>query len=129
MSLYEHLAAMSEEKRLNMLETMPSILADAGQTDRLQTLLTTYDFMKAKVDAIGVEQLIDDYEYTTSAEAHLIQETSKYCAHILLEEKGEFLAQLSGHIQESTVRSRLLTSSSLRSPCLFLPVPTLTLNE
>lgn len=90
------LAEMPEEKRLYMLEAMPSHLAGARQYEHLHKILTTYDFLNAKVDAIGVEQLIDDYEFATSAEAHLIQETLKACAHILLQEKGELLTQLSG---------------------------------
>ncbi len=88
MSLYEHLVAMPEEKRLNTLENLPTYLAEMGQAERLQTILTTYDFLKAKVDAIGVEQLIADYELTTDAEAQLIQSTLKSCAHILRRDKG-----------------------------------------
>jgi hypothetical protein len=57
MLLYERLAAMPEEKRLNTLENLPSYLANLGQTGRLQTILTTYDFLKAKVDAIGVAHI------------------------------------------------------------------------
>src|SRR5437667_12252513 len=129
MSLYEHLVAMPEEKRLNTLENLPTYLADMGQTERLQTILTTYDFLKAKVDAVGVEQLIDDYELTTDAEARLIQSTLKACAHILFRDKGQFLAQLSGRIQEQAVRSRLFTPGYLHSGSLFLNFPSLAANE
>jgi len=129
MWLYERLAAMPEEKRLNTLENMPSYLADMGQTERLQTILTTYDFLKAKVDAIGVEQLIADYELTTDTEARLIQSTLKACAHILHRDKGQFLVQLSGRIQEQAVRSRLFTSDYFQEHSLFLNFPTLAVNE
>ena len=129
MSLYEHLVAMPEEKRLNTLETMPSYLAEIGQAERLQTILTTYDFLKAKVDAIGVEQLIADYELTTDVEAQLIQSALKACAHILHRDKGQFLVQLSGRIQEQAVRSRLFTSGCLQSGSLFLNFPTLAVIE
>jgi len=129
MSLYEHLVAMPEEKRLNTLENLPTYLAEMRQAERLQTILTTHDFLKAKVDAIGVEQLIADYELTTDVEAQLIQSALKACAHILHRDKGQFLVQLSGRIQEQTVRSKLFTSGYLQSGSLFLKFPSLAANE
>src|SRR5207248_11790616 len=102
---------------------------DMGQTERLQTILTAFDFLKAKVDAIGVEQLIADYELTTETEAQLIQSALKSCAHILHRDKGQFLVQLSGRIQEQTVRSKFFTSGYLQSGSLFLNFPTLAVNE
>src|SRR2546423_5228280 len=68
MSLYERLAAMPEEKRLNTLENLSSFLVNSGQWDRLYTLLTTYDFLKAKVDAKGLEQLLNDYTLAKNLE-------------------------------------------------------------
>src|SRR5579859_2204753 len=129
MLLHERLAVMSEELRLNTLENLPSYLADIGQSERLHALLTTYDFLKAKVDAIGVEQLIDDYELTTNAEPRIIQSALKACAHILLRDKAQFLIQLSGRIQEPTVRSTLFGSVHRRGPSLFLDLPILAISE
>ena len=61
MSLNERLAALPEETRLDALEHLPSDLADQGKAEGLYTLLTTYDFLQAKVDILGIESLIDDY--------------------------------------------------------------------
>src|SRR5947209_11357671 len=123
------LAAMPEEKRLYILEAMPSHLARAGQFERLHEVLTTYAFLKAKVDAIGVEQLIDDYKLTTDTESLLIQSALKLCAHILLGDKGQLLVQLSGRILEQTLRSKLFMSDYLQEHSLFLDFPTLAVNE
>ncbi len=98
MLLRERLAAMPEEQRLNTLETLPSFLADLGQAERLQTILTTYDFLKAKVDAIGVEQLINDYELTTDAEAKLIQTAIRLSAHVLVGDPEQLPGQLIGRL-------------------------------
>jgi WD40 repeat protein len=123
------LAAMPEEKRLYILEAMPSHLAKAGQSERLHEVLTTYAFLKAKVDAIGAEQLIDDYKLTTDTESLPIQSALKSCAHILLRDKGQFLVQLSGRILEQTLRSKLFMSDYLQEHSLFLNFPTLAVNE
>src|SRR5437899_1622446 len=98
MLLRERLAAMPEEQRLRTLEDLPSFLADMGQTERLQAILTTYDFLKAKVDAIGVEQLINDYELTTDAEAKLIQAAMRLSAHVLADDPEQLPGQLIGRL-------------------------------
>ena len=98
MLLRERLAAMPEEQRLNTLETLPSFLADVGQTERLQTILTTFDFLNAKVDAIGIEQLINDYEFTTAAEAKLIQAAMRLSAHVLVADPEQLPGQLIGRL-------------------------------
>ncbi len=63
------LAAVPEEEWRHWLEDMPSHLADSGQAERLYTLLTTHDFPQAKVEIVGVEQLIADYVLAKKLEA------------------------------------------------------------
>jgi WD40 repeat protein len=61
MSVHERLAAMPEDERLITLEYMPTHLADQGESGGLYTLLTMYDFLKVKMDVVGIEPLINDY--------------------------------------------------------------------
>src|SRR5713101_7625950 len=69
MAIPEWLAAVPEEEWRHWLEDMPSHLADSGQAEHLHTLLTTHDFPQAKVEIVGVEQLIADYARAKKLEA------------------------------------------------------------
>ncbi len=57
----ERIATMPQEKRVQMLEEFPSRLAEDGQFEHLRTFLTSCDFLQMKMNAIGLEPLIDDY--------------------------------------------------------------------
>jgi WD40 repeat protein/bifunctional DNase/RNase len=69
MPIPEWLAAVPEEEWRHWLEDMPSHLAETGQTEHLYTLLTTLDFPLAKIETVGVEQLIADYARAKKLEA------------------------------------------------------------
>src|ERR687886_944228 len=66
--LGERLAKMLPERRQYALETLPSHLAKASQFERLHRLLTDFDFIEAKLSALGIQLLIEDYDLVTSSD-------------------------------------------------------------
>jgi WD40 repeat protein len=67
--LGERLAKMSPERRQYALETLPSHLAEASQVERLHRLLTDFDFIEAKLEALGIQPLIEDYDLAISSDS------------------------------------------------------------
>ncbi|WP_293292749.1 WD40 repeat domain-containing protein [Microcoleus sp. PH2017_13_LAR_U_A] len=100
----ERLGKLSPKKRLYALETLPGHLAESVQGERLHQLLTDFDFIEAKLDAIGVQGLIEDYDLARVSDVllsegqaetlRLIQGAIRKSAHILDEDKK----QLAGHL-------------------------------
>jgi WD40 repeat protein len=72
--LKQKLATMSPEKRLYTLETLPTHFGEAGQFQRLYRLLTDFDFIEAKLDALDVQALIQDYEFVGNLTSSPFQE-------------------------------------------------------
>jgi hypothetical protein len=60
----DRLTAMSNEKRLYTLATLPAHLAAVGQFERLNRLLTRLDFIEAKCSENMAVALLDDYHRT-----------------------------------------------------------------
>ncbi|MBD0309891.1 MAG: hypothetical protein ICV80_17835, partial [Microcoleus sp. T1-bin1] len=100
----ERLGKQSPKKRLYTLETMPGHLAQSVQGERLHQLLTDFDFIEAKLDALGVQALIEDYDLARISDVllsegqtetlRLIQGGIRKSAHILEKDK----TQLAGHL-------------------------------
>ncbi|MEG4922135.1 hypothetical protein Q5690_16920, partial [Microcoleus sp. F10-D1] len=100
----ERLGKMSPKKRLYALETLPGHLADTVQGERLYQLLTDFDFLEAKLDALGVQALIEDYDLARVSDVllskepsetlNLIQGAIRKSAHVLEMDK----TQLAGHL-------------------------------
>ena len=89
----ERLGKMSAKKRLYALETLPGHLAESVQGEKLHQLLTDFDFIEAKLDAVGVQPLIEDYDLARVSDVllsegqteslKLIQGAIRKSAHIL----------------------------------------------
>ncbi|PSB47732.1 WD40 repeat domain-containing protein [filamentous cyanobacterium Phorm 6] len=102
----ERLGKLSPKKRLYALETLPGHLADSVQGERLHQLLTDFDFIEAKLEALGVQALIEDYDLARvsdvllSAEQgetlRLIQGAIRKSAHVLERDKTQLAGQLLG---------------------------------
>jgi len=100
----ERLGKLSPKKRLYALETLPGHLAESVQGERLHQLLTDFDFIEAKLDAIGVQGLIEDYDLARVSDVllsegqtetlKLIQGAIRKSAHVLEQDK----TQLAGHL-------------------------------
>ncbi|MEG4530673.1 WD40 repeat domain-containing protein, partial [Microcoleus sp. D2_18a_D3] len=100
----ERLKKLSPKKRLYALETLPGHLVESVQGERLHQLLTDFDFIEAKLEAVGVQALIEDYDLARVSDVllsegqaetlKLIQGAIRKSAHILEEDK----TQLAGHL-------------------------------
>ena len=100
----ERLGKQSPKKRLYTLETLPGHLAQSVQGERLHQLLTDFDFIEAKLDALGVQSLIEDYDLARISDVllsegqtetlRLIQGAIRKSAQVLDKDK----TQLAGHL-------------------------------
>ncbi|MEZ2315169.1 MAG: WD40 repeat domain-containing protein, partial [Microcoleus sp.] len=100
----KRLGKLSPKKRLYALETLPGHLAESVQGERLHQLLTDFDFIEAKLDAVGVQGLIEDYDLARVSDVllsegqtetlRLIQGAIRKSAHVLDGDK----TQLAGHL-------------------------------
>jgi WD40 repeat protein len=92
--LADRLNVMLPERRLYTLQTLPTHLAEAEQTEHLRQALTTFDFLRAKVDSLGPGSLINDYQYSNERGLQLIRSALRLSAHILVKDP----LQLAGHL-------------------------------
>ncbi|HLO51765.1 MAG TPA: hypothetical protein VK211_25365, partial [Kamptonema sp.] len=100
----ENLGKLSPKKRLYALETLPGHLAESTQEERLHQLLTDFDFIEAKLEALGLQPLIEDYDLAINSDVllsegqrstlNLIQGAIRKSAHVLDRDK----TQLAGHL-------------------------------
>jgi WD40 repeat protein len=111
-SLSKRLAQMPPDQRRSTLQDLPTHLAKALQAEKLHHLLTNFHFMKAKVSALGVQPLIEDYDLVlnpdllTSEEGvklnvdnlKLIQDALRLSAHVLEQDKTQLAGQLFGRL-------------------------------
>ncbi|MEG3918444.1 hypothetical protein QUA07_04755, partial [Microcoleus sp. T3_A4] len=129
----ERLGKLSPKKRLYALETLPGHLAESVQGERLHQLLTDFDFIEAKLDAVGVQALIEDYDLARVSDfllseeqagtLKLIQGAIRKSAHILERDK----TQLAGHLWSRLVDFEIpeiqgiveQAKQSRSSPCLW----------
>ncbi|MEG5173956.1 WD40 repeat domain-containing protein [Microcoleus sp. B3-D7] len=104
----QELGKMSQEKRLYTLETLPRHLVESGQGEKLHQLLTDFDFIEAKLDELGVQALIEDYDLATdsnllreqdrSRNLYLIPYALRKSAPILERDKTQLAGQLWGRL-------------------------------
>src|SRR4028118_404546 len=124
---------MSAEKQSYTLETLPSSLAERSKGQRLHQLLTDFDFIDAKLELLGVQALIEDYDLTRNSDVLLSQEQTetlrliqgaiRKSAHILEKDKTELAGQLLGRLLDcemSDIQGLLEQAKQSRnSPCLW----------
>src|SRR5919199_4955429 len=104
----ERLGKQSPKKRLYTLQTLPGHLAQSVQGERLHQLLTDFDFIEAKLDALGVQALIEDYDLAIgsnllrgqdqSRDVQFIQYALRKSAPILERDKTQLAGQLLGRL-------------------------------
>ena len=102
----EWLGKMSrqEQEQLLALETLPGHLAESTQGEKLYQLLTDFYFIEAKLDLLGVQSLIEDYDLATYSNVllspeqteilKLIQGAIRKSARVLDKDKTQLVAQL-----------------------------------
>ncbi|MEG5066583.1 hypothetical protein QUB33_23490, partial [Microcoleus sp. B3-A4] len=131
----ERLGKMSPKKRLYALETLPGHLAQSVQGERLHQLLTDFDFIEAKLDAVGVQALIEDYDLGRSSDVllspeqtealKLIQGAIRKSAHVLERDKTQLAGHLLGRLLDfeiPEIRSMLEQPKQSKNCLWFLPL-------
>lgn len=98
--LADKLKAMAPERRLYSLQTLAAHLSAAGQAERLAEVLTTFDFLQAKVAVLDPQALIQDYEHTNEDSLRLIQSALQMSAHILRKDPEQLAGQLLGRLMK-----------------------------
>lgn len=143
-SFNQRLAQMPPDQRRSTLQDLPTHLAKALQAEKLHRLLTNFNFMEAKVSALRVQPLIEDYDLVlnpdllTSEEKvklnvdnlKLIQGALRLSAHILDEDKTQLAGQLLGRLmsfEAPEIKNILEQAKQWKAaPWLRLLTPTLT---
>lgn len=92
------LAAMPADKRLYALRSLPTHLNEADDTEKLRTVLTTFDFLESKVEAVDPQALIRDLGYVEDKTINVLRETVQLAAYVLSRSSGEFRAQMLGRL-------------------------------
>jgi len=122
---------MPPEKLLYTLQALPSHLMHANQGMRLNGLLNNFAFMQAKLDAVGLQPLIDDYDLIsipgliTPADLVgliLIRDVFQLSKHILTLDKTQLRSQLYGRLMTQQVPAiqKLLEKLKLDSNSAWL---------
>ncbi|MFM2062445.1 MAG: hypothetical protein RLZZ507_2115 [Cyanobacteriota bacterium] len=132
------LANMPIDKRRDFLE-IPTYLAKSSAGERLQKLLTNFEFLDFKVSESGVESLIADYELALQSQLEfseetqesltLIQDALRLSADALAVDTRQLAAQFLGrlpHFDTPEIR-KLLTQAKQQPELKLYPLtPSLT---
>ena len=93
------------EDRLHLLRHQPSDFAKRGQVQRLVAWLADFGFLQQKLEALGINALIDDYDLalplvsaTEQRTLKLIQGALRLSAHILEQDKTKLAEQMLGRL-------------------------------
>ena len=101
-NLAKNLAKMSACQKLTTLKSLPRYLARDNQIEKLHQILTDFEFMQAKIEAVGIQALIEDYQQVEHLETdetlRLLQRTLELSAHVLNEDKNQLASQLWGRL-------------------------------
>lgn len=123
----EWLETVSREMRDFLLERGPYSLAAQADTAALQEHLSSFAFVKAKLDAFGTDSLIADFDLLLAGAASAerldareraglaaVQDALRVAADIITREPGQLAAQLIGRLagEESLSARTLLTGAS-----------------
>jgi WD40 repeat protein len=109
------------------LRHLPAHLAEVEDRDRLQSLLTDFAFLQAKVSAVGPQPLIEDYdllEVDRSEPLGLIQGAIMLRANALVREPAQLAYQLHGRLAgaDAAEVQRLLAEAVPPGECWLRPV-------
>src|SRR6476661_2655568 len=101
-------AKLSREERLDVLKTMPGHLAEIAEWESLHQLLTDFDFLEAKLNDVGIQALIKDYDLGINSDRFLsqgqtetlklIQGAIRKSAQVLERDKTQLAGQLLGRL-------------------------------
>ena len=106
-NFFERFCRMSPERQRYTLQTLPTHLADAGQGERLQCVLSNFNFLQAKMEALGLSCMIEDYHLASipdllssgaAQNLRLTQEAIRLSIHILAQQTTQMIGQLLGSV-------------------------------
>lgn len=104
-SFNERLRALPREQRHYTLSYLAMELVEARQSELLLRLLTTFEFLHAKVVELEPQLLIDDFDlaFVLGLADHedglrLIQAALRLSAHVLIEDPAQLAGQLIGRL-------------------------------
>ena len=91
------------------LSELPFAQAQAGLDEELETTLLDPDFMRAKIEAVGLQSLIDDYDLATPATTEQpwdpplvqVQAALRQSSHVVTEDIASLAGQLTGRLSSS----------------------------
>jgi FOG: WD40 repeat len=125
------------EDRLHLLRHQPSYFAKGREVQRLVAWLTDFGFLQQKLEAVGINPLIDDYDLalplvsaTEQQTLKLIQGALRLSTHILDQDKTQLISQLWGRLLSfkiRDIRTLLKTAKQGQEKPWFRPIfPNLT---
>jgi WD40 repeat protein len=110
-AIAERLDHFSHEKKIYCIQNFPNHLARSHQGERFRKLLTSFDFLSAKVSTMGPQSLVDDYDLLSCVLAndtvsptqeddplYRIQRAIRLSAHVLGEDSTQLPGQLFGRL-------------------------------
>jgi WD40 repeat protein len=107
----DKLLALPSELQLYNLKNMPSHLSNVGQTERLKQVLSSFQFLQAKLNAFSVMELISDYDIGLAEQQEslrIIRRALLISANILYEDKNQLAGQLLGRLLDfENIRIRI----------------------
>jgi WD40 repeat protein len=107
-SLRTRLAEMPPDLRRETLGSLAGYLVEARQAEQMCRLLTSFNFIEAKISLSSPQALIDDYELASNSDLlvanevmtdlNLLRDTLRLTAHILIEDSSQLPGQLLGRL-------------------------------
>jgi WD40 repeat protein len=96
------------QPNLRKLSEFPYQLAHGHLWDGLQEILTDFDFLQAKVGAVGPQSLIEDYDQANAAgyeerDLPLVRGALQLSTHVLAQDDTQFAGQLVGRLMGQEV--------------------------
>ncbi|ERT04088.1 WD domain, G-beta repeat protein [Lyngbya aestuarii BL J] len=129
------LARKTEEDREFVLTELIYHLVENSQFGKVHRFLTDFEFMQAKIKAVGIQALIEDYQRVEHLETdetlRLLQRTFELSDHVLNQDRNQLASQLWGRLlsHENNPKIQQLLQQAKRcqtSPWLRPTVPNLT---
>lgn len=92
-----------KEPYLRALAELPYQHTTAGDWEQLQRVVSDFDFLRAKVEAVGPHPLIDDHTFALEAGCPgeglpVVLQALELSAHVLAEDPHQFAGQLIGRL-------------------------------
>jgi hypothetical protein len=90
---------MPSEERKYSLRNLPLHLHASGHESRLEKVLTTYSFLRKKVEYLGPDTLLVDYDLLPEdSPLHQVQEVLRLSLQVLLRDPSQIDSQLLGRL-------------------------------